>query len=177
MLCAADQCMTSAQSHIEKHRAWARRVARSLWYPYRQSMDADDVLSAADEALCICASRYQSNRGVRFQTYAYRYIQGSVRRTIRREMHHRRRASTPVKHVASQQPSPESTTMVMNLLRGLARDQQALVWAHIVGHCPLAEIARRLRVSPSWASRRLKKALIQLRKHLASTERNPTCLP
>ena len=164
--------MTSAQFHIEACRLWARRIARSIWYPYRFLMDADDAMSAADEALCISARTYRSDRGVRFQTYAYPFIHGRVRRTISREMAYRRKACPATRHLVSRAPCPESSAMVRNLMKKLAVDQRTLVLAHIVDRFPLADIARQLRVSPSWASRRLKGALAQLRDEL--TRRDPT---
>lgn len=67
---------------VLEHRITARKVAKSLLRKWRAYMDAEELDSLADLALCEAANRYQPRHGTKFTTWLFYYIKGRLVRYL-----------------------------------------------------------------------------------------------
>jgi RNA polymerase sigma factor (sigma-70 family) len=86
------------QTLILENRDYGHRMARKILLSFGAHLHDDDLLSAADLALCEAASRYRPVPKASFTTYLYYFIKGEIIRSLKENSRITGRQAVVIQH-------------------------------------------------------------------------------
>ena len=162
----------SPNPRLLAERTWLRGYARRRFRRFDDLVPREELESLADLGFVLAARRYDRDREAAFATYARWWVDGLLRRAVRRAMEHerRRRAAlfthpdpTGDEHEGPR-PTPETLAWLRRTLERLSAKDRALVLATVIEGRSARSLAPSLGVSARQAQRLAARALTHLRE-------------
>ena len=151
-------------------RLWLRRYARRRFHRFEDLLPGEELESLADLGFVLATRRYQPDREASFGTYARWWVEGLLRRAVRRALaqeEERRSAGAPSADAdahARRPLTPETLAWLRRTLERLSPRDREIIVATVVEGRSARSLAPSLGVSPRQAQRLVRRAVGRLQE-------------
>jgi RNA polymerase sigma factor (sigma-70 family) len=193
--------MTKAEINelIESHMYLAKRLAIIASKRYPRHVRIDDLISDANTGLIYAAKKFDPNRGVKFKTFASKFIFGGIASGVSSRSQARKRKRNGIElfvslngdvdaasreTLAAHMPDPKSgdginavdvADMAKRINRVLGPNRR-LASAYLQGKATLAQLARQSGLSKGTVAKRIHESVARARVHFKiNTNTPPLC--